>query len=266
MSTDFQIGRHNAHYEGLYSAREREWRRICAIDKAGHIADLLADVAAGVDGVLEVGCGTGAVLARLSTLQVGKQFTGIDLVDPSPNLEANGAATEALRFSAYDGEVVPFPDGAFDLVYASHVLEHVPDERRFLSELARTSRRFVYVEVPCELHARTNHRALQSTVDIGHINFYTPDTFRLVLQTAGLRVLKLGVYDHSLAVHAFHGSRMSGVTKSIIRKSLLAASPDMAVRLATFHCGALCEPYTSALETKQGHEVSWRRAWSSSTT
>jgi hypothetical protein len=154
--------------------------------------------------------------------------------------------------SAYDGVTVPFAEQTFDMVYASHVLEHVADERSFLAEIARVSRKFVYVEVPCELHARTNRRALQSTLDIGHINFYTPDTFRLKLQTAGLQVLKLGVYDHSLAVHAFHGSRVSGVVKNLIRKSLLAASPELAVRLATYHCGALCRPVNPISEPIQG--------------
>lgn len=240
MNTGFRVGQHNAHYEGLYSAKEREWRRICAIDKAAHIADLLSSEKGQIDSVLEVGCGTGAVLARLSTIGVGRQFTGIDIIDPMINLEANGVALDAFRFSAYDGCKVPFADRAFDLVYASHVLEHVPEQRAFLRELARASRRFVYVEVPCELHGRTSHRALQSTLDIGHINFYTPDTFMLMLQTSGLHVVKLKVYDHSLAVHEFFGSKLRGLAKSVVRKALLAVSPGLATRVATYHCGALC--------------------------
>lgn len=32
---------------------------------------------------------------------------------------------------------IPFPDGHFDVVYCSHVLEHVPDDRRALAEFAR---------------------------------------------------------------------------------------------------------------------------------
>jgi hypothetical protein len=120
------------------------------------------------------------------------------------------------------------------------VLEHVPEPRAFLRELARVARNFIYLEVPCELHARTNRRALQSTLDIGHINFYTPDTFRLVLETAGLHVAGFGTYDHSLPVHAFHSSRLKGLAKSLVRKSLLSVSPELATRLATYHCGALC--------------------------
>ena len=240
MTMEFCVGQHNAHYEGVYSAQERDWRRVCAVDKADHIAGLLGAAAARVGNVLEVGCGTGAVLARLSAIGVGRDFTGIDVIDPATNLEIDGAASTPFRWSSYDGATIPFADGSFDLVYASHVLEHVPEPRALLYELARVSRDFIYVEVPCELHARTSRRALQSTLDIGHINFYTPDTFRLLLETVGLKVKDFGTWDHSLPVHAFHSSRMKGLAKSIVRKSLLSVSPGFATRLATYHCGAIC--------------------------
>ncbi|MFQ3452225.1 class I SAM-dependent methyltransferase [Bradyrhizobium sp. UFLA01-814] len=240
MTMEFCVGQHNAHYEGVYSAQERDWRRVCAVDKADHIAGLLGPAAAKVGNVLEVGCGTGAVLARLSAIGVGRDFTGIDVIDPATNLEIDGAASAPFRWSSYDGATIPFADGSFDLVYASHVLEHVPEPRALLYELARVSRDFIYVEVPCELHARTSRGALQSTLDIGHINFYTPDTFRLLLETVGLKVKDFGTWDHSLPVHAFHSSRMKGLAKSIVRKSLLSVSPGFATRLATYHCGAIC--------------------------
>ncbi|QIG98751.1 class I SAM-dependent methyltransferase [Bradyrhizobium sp. 6(2017)] len=240
MTMEFSVGQHNAHYEGVYSARERDWRRVCAVDKADHIAGLLGGSAVAIGNVLEVGCGTGAVLARLSAVGIGRDFTGIDVIDPATNLETDGAAAVPFHWLSYDGVTIPFADGSFDLVYASHVLEHVPEPRAFLHELARVARGFIYVEVPCELHARTSRRALQSTLDIGHINFYTPDTFRLVLETAGLKVMGFGTYDHSLPVHAFHASRVKGLAKSIVRKTLLSASPAFATRLATYHCGALC--------------------------
>lgn len=39
-----------------------------------------------------------------------------------------------------DGMALPFPDGCFDKVVASEVLEHVPDDRAVLAELARVTR------------------------------------------------------------------------------------------------------------------------------
>src|SRR5437762_664838 len=145
MTTEFSVGQHNAHYQGVYSAQEREWRRVGAIDKAAHIAELLGSAGREIGNVLEVGCGTGAVLARLSAIGIGRDFTGIDVIDPLANLEIDGAAAATFRWSAYDGDAIPFADKSFDLAYASHVVEHVPEPRAFLRELARVARRFVYV-------------------------------------------------------------------------------------------------------------------------
>ncbi len=54
-------------------------------------------------------------------------------VDPKP-----GHA--GVSFVRGDGARLPFPEGAFDAVFALDVLEHVDDEQRFLSELLRVLR------------------------------------------------------------------------------------------------------------------------------
>ena len=52
-----------------------------------------------------------------------------------------------------DGELLPFADRAFDYVICSHVLEHVEDPKRFISELMRVARRG-YIETPSEIGER----------------------------------------------------------------------------------------------------------------
>ena len=52
-----------------------------------------------------------------------------------------------------DGEFLPFADRAFDYVICSHVLEHVKDPRRFISELTRVACRG-YIETPSEIGER----------------------------------------------------------------------------------------------------------------
>ena len=56
-----------------------------------------------------------------------------------------------VTFRRVDAGALPFPDGAFDVVHASAVLEHVGSARRqqdFLGELARVARRAVFVTTP----------------------------------------------------------------------------------------------------------------------
>jgi SAM-dependent methyltransferase len=87
--------------------------------------------------VLDVGCGT----LGLRALEPELAITGVDLAPrpayPGPFLQAD--VTEGL----------PYDDGAFDLVYASSVIEHVPRERRqaFADEVRRVGRG-LYVQTP----------------------------------------------------------------------------------------------------------------------
>ena len=237
FSSPFTISPHNVHYEGEYSAKEHEWRRICAADKASNLASLLG--ARSVTSVLEVGCGTGAVLAAVARLGVGTRHVGVDMADPTVHLD-DGARTFDIQ--AYDGVRLPFEDASFDLVYSSHVIEHVPNPRGLLDEIRRVARGAIYLEVPCELHVRASRASLQRTLDIGHINAYTPESFKLLVQTSGLRLLDSRLFDHSLDVQAFRISRLKGQLKKAIRGALLSASPLWASRAFTYHFGILCEP------------------------
>ena len=240
----YRVPVYNAHYEGAYDERGLLWRRLGAADKARNLAELLGpravESAAGspIDSVLEVGCGTGAVLAVVAAAGVGRQHVGVDLADPASHTDAQARALDLRRF---DGKSLPFDDASFDLVFASHVIEHVPEPRALLAEMARVARRWIYVEVPCELHLRTRHALLQQSLDIGHINAYTPASFQLLLETAGLPVARLALFDHSLAVHRFHSGLIKAGLKFAIRRGLLRFSQRLAAQVFTYHCGALVE-------------------------
>ena len=88
--------------------------------------------------VLEVGCGPGSLWAEnLDRLPEGWTVT---LTDASPGMirEArNRLGDERFRYGPADAQALPFESGAFDAVVANHVLYHVPDRGRALSEMAR---------------------------------------------------------------------------------------------------------------------------------
>lgn len=62
--------------------------------------------------------------------------------NPTLSLVSNG-----VPYVVGDIESLPFVSKAFDFVYASHVIEHVEDPTRALSELSRVGRRG-YIECP----------------------------------------------------------------------------------------------------------------------
>jgi SAM-dependent methyltransferase len=88
---------------------------------------------------LDVGCGTGALAARLA--EAGYEMTG---VDPSEGmlrvLERRTSKVRGLRGS---GTALEFPDSSFDLVYSVAVMHHIAapqDVRRTLAEMVRVAR------------------------------------------------------------------------------------------------------------------------------
>jgi SAM-dependent methyltransferase len=89
MQYHYRVPPQNSHYEGVFDETERRWRQTCALDKASHVGEMLGDKGGEVASVLEVGCGTGDVIARISDVGIGRAFTGIDVTDPNLNNQGN---------------------------------------------------------------------------------------------------------------------------------------------------------------------------------
>jgi SAM-dependent methyltransferase len=100
------------------------------------------------DRVLDLGCGGGRhayECYRRGAHVVALDLNATDLSAVSGMFRAMRAAGEvpekatamAVRGNAYH---LPFPDGAFDVVIASEILEHIPDDRDAIAEAVRVLR------------------------------------------------------------------------------------------------------------------------------
>ncbi len=95
--------------------------------------DLAAPICSGRD-VLEVGCGTGLILARLA--QGARSAAGVDL-SAGMLQKARERGLRVVQGSATD---LPFAAAVFDVVVSFKVLAHVEDIGRALEEMARVTR------------------------------------------------------------------------------------------------------------------------------
>lgn len=99
------------------------------------VLDLLAEAAPGARRALDVGAGTGALLARLAAARPALAAVAVDLA-PGMCAAARTAVPRAAVATA-DAEALPFRGGAFDLVVSTSTLQWLPRLAPALAEARR---------------------------------------------------------------------------------------------------------------------------------
>lgn len=163
--------------------------------------------------VLDLGCGFGrhayeALRRGASVVAFDYSFDELAAVRGTFAVMAEGGEAPA---GTATGEVrgdavrLPFPDGAFDRVIASEVLEHVADDEAALAELTRVLRPggVLAATVPawgpekvCWALSDEYHAPF---VEGGHVRIYTERRLRRRMRAAGLRP---GAAHHAHALHS----------------------------------------------------------------
>jgi SAM-dependent methyltransferase len=87
--------------------------------------------------VLEVGCGTGAVMSQLAGENAFELY-GVDI--NRANLAFAKTENAAFQLTQADGHRLPYPDGVFDAVFCHYLLLWVHDPVKVLAEMRRVAR------------------------------------------------------------------------------------------------------------------------------
>lgn len=172
---------------------EYGWRAAWHARITARSADIATRVAPGARRILDVGCGTGALLRTLANrLPAAIELVG---VDPAAGMIATGRAVPALdpriTLEQAAAERLPLPDAAFDLVVSVTSFDHWADQRVGISEVARVlapGAPFILVEL-CA-------RWLALTVTLGRRpRARTPHRVERLLAAADLQPLRWELVD-----------------------------------------------------------------------
>lgn len=161
--------------------------------------------------VIDIGCGQGRhafeAYRRGADVVALDQATD-DVTDVAKMFAAmaeTGDAPADAQAQAVVGDslALPYPDGSFDAVIASEILEHLPDDGKAISEISRIVKPGgrVAITVPrwlpervCWLLSDAYHE-----VEGGHVRIYRADELVGKLRDAGLRPVR---QDHAHALHS----------------------------------------------------------------
>ncbi len=173
-------------YDEQYSDDATEWRNLGAKAKAKNIMQVSKGRT--FKRVLECGAGEGSVLQRLEDLKAFQELCALEISDSGIYQIRKRHLKTLSEVKKFDGYHIPYPDNCFDMVYCTHVLEHVEHPRLLLRELRRIAPMQVF-EVPLDYHVGI-HKRVDHFLGYGHINIFTPSLFKFLILSEGFEILK----------------------------------------------------------------------------
>jgi len=199
--------------------------------------------------LLDFGCGNGVLTYWMQCNGFGKNIVGVDISATAVAFANHHLARPGLTFQTFSGDMDLSGLGPFDVVTASHVLEHLDKPEQALARMAVLGE-WLVLEVPLEdclvprLGSALGLRP-RARNPVGHVNFWTRRSFRAFLESAGLIVVR----DFQYAAAPFAPSQPW--PKRIVERAALGVLgvPRYGRFLAT-HYAVLARPRPSLAKTK----------------
>ena len=210
---------------GEYAEATTTWHDEDAPFKARWIADLLSAERYRPRSVVDVGCGTGGVLAGLHARWPDATLVGYEL--------APDAIAMARRFhpeiEVREGDPRETQEH-FDLAILADVFEHVEDYLGFLRSVSTLADRLI-CHIPLEISVQTalRERPFNATREaLGHLHYFNATTALATMSEAGYRVQ---AFRYTAGALELPNRTMKRRVAGLPRRALGRVSPRWSARL-----------------------------------
>jgi SAM-dependent methyltransferase len=220
------------------------WRKKGARYKADNILAVCRGFP--IESIIEVGCGTGAVLRELMNRGFARTYSGTDISATALTAAQIELGSEYQGGFVADAENLPLPTKSFSVAILSHVLEHLNQPSRAAQEASRIAE-FIVAEVPTEkvltnwIRRKMLGRDYSSIEEAGHVQFWSPQSFvQFLRRDCGFEILALQRAKISKEEDLF-GKKGMEKLKPIAKHALQSILPSLVLRwVFTTHTTVLC--------------------------
>jgi SAM-dependent methyltransferase len=170
---------------GSYLAQNPCWHEEHAPWKAAQVLSLIGDRDLQPKSIVDVGCGTGGVLAEMAGALAETKLVGYDLSPQAIGLTERFGDIELRVGTPQDVH------DHYDLLLSLDVLEHVEDYIGFLRSLRPIADWFIF-HIPLDISAQSVVREsplLAARSAVGHLHYFTRGTALASLETAGFEIV-----------------------------------------------------------------------------
>ena len=177
------------YLNGDYAQKNPDWDSADACWKAGKLHQLLLDHECRPLSIVEIGCGSGEVLAELRRLFPQASLAGFDIAPEAARFWGKATAL-GIRFELAD--YLQLEEPIPDLIMVLDVLEHLGNPWEFLARLRHRSK-LVAIHFPLDLSAVSVLREaplLQAREKVGHLHYFTRGLALSLLEESGFEIIE----------------------------------------------------------------------------